>query len=129
MSSIFSKIITGEIPCVKVAENERCIAFMDIHPLKNGHVLVVPKNEIDEFYELEDIDLSELILFSKKICKAMKKTFQMRIGMFAEGFEVPHAHIHLFPMRDGGDFIFNYPRLKLTQEELQEIANSIKTNL
>ncbi len=127
--TLFTKIIRGEIPSVKVAENETCLAFMDINPLKEGHLLVVPKVEVDEFYELEDRDLTNLVLFAKRISLAMKKTFDTRIGMWMEGVEVPHAHIHLMPIESGRDFIFNYPRLKLSQDELREIANRIILNL
>lgn len=127
--TLFTKIIRGEIPSVKVAENETCLAFMDINPLKEGHLLIVPKVEVDEFYELEDRDLTDLILFAKKLSIAMKKTFNARIGMWVEGLEVPHAHIHLMPIESGRDFIFNYPRLKLSQDELREIANRIILNL
>ncbi len=127
--TLFTKIIRGEIPSVKVAENETCLAFMDINPLKVGHLLVVPKVEVDEFYELEDRDLTNLVLFAKRISLAMKKTFDTRIGMWMEGLEVPHAHIHLMPIESGRDFIFNYPRLKLSQDELREIANRIILNL
>lgn len=127
--TLFTKIIRGEIPSVKVAENETCLAFMDINPLKEGHLLIVPKVEVDEFYELEDRDLTDLILFAKRLSIAMKKTFNARIGMWVEGLEVPHAHIHLMPIESGRDFIFNYPRLKLSQDELREIANRIILNL
>ena len=127
--TLFTKIIRGEIPSVKVAENETCLAFMDINPLKEGHLLIVPKVEVDEFYELEDRDLTDLILFAKRLSIAMKKTFNARIGMWVEGLEVPHAHIHLMPIESGRDFIFNYPRLKLSQDKLREIANRIILNL
>jgi len=127
--TLFTKIIRGEIPSVKVAENETCLAFMDINPLKEGHLLIVPKVEVDEFYELKDRDLTDLILFAKRLSIAMKKTFNARIGMWVEGLEVPHAHIHLMPIESGRDFIFNYPRLKLSQDELREIANRIILNL
>jgi len=126
--TLFTKIIQGEIPCVKLAETDSCIAFMDIHPLKKGHVLVVPKVEVDEIYALDDKDLTDLCLFAKKISIAMKKTFNTRIGLWVEGLEVPHAHIHLLPIENGRDFIFDYPRLKLSQGELSEIANEIFLN-
>jgi histidine triad (HIT) family protein len=129
MPSIFTKIIQGEIPSIKVAETDTCLAFMDINPLKKGHVLVIPKVEVDEIYELEDKDFIDLNLFAKKISLAMKKTFKKRIGMWVEGLEVPHAHIHLLPIENGNDFVFNYPRLKLSTEELTDIANSIKINI
>ena len=128
MASIFRKIVLGEIPSIKISETEACLAFMDINPLKKGHVLVIPKIEVDEIYELDDAIYSELNLFAKKIAKALKKTFNSRIGMWVEGLEVPHAHIHLMPIESGRDFIFDYPRLKLSTEELQKIAENIKSN-
>lgn len=129
MASIFTKIILGELPSVKVAETDTCLAFMDINPLKIGHVLIVPKIEVDEIYELDEDIFSELNLFAKQIALAMKKTFNSRIGMWVEGLEVPHAHIHLMPIASGRDFIFDYPRLKLSPEELQKIADNIKSHL
>jgi histidine triad (HIT) family protein len=128
MASIFTKIIKGEIPSIKVAESETCLAFMDINPLKKGHVLVIPKVEVDEIYELEDRDFIELSLFAKKISQAMKKTFNSRIGMVVVGYGVPHAHIHLLPIEGEQDINFDNPKLKLSTEELTEIANSIKIN-
>lgn len=129
MASIFTKIILGELPSVKVAETNSCLAFMDINPYKIGHVLVIPKCEVDEIYELDEGVFSELHLFAKQIALAMKKTFNSRIGMWVEGLDVPHAHIHLMPIESGEDFIFNYPRLKLNEGELQKIADNIKSNL
>lgn len=129
MASIFSKIIAGEIPSIKVAENDTCYAFMDIFPLRMGHVLVVPKREIDEIYELEDKELSELILFAKKISRAMKKVFNMRIGLSVIGLEVPHAHIHLIPIASANDINFNQEKMKLSQEEIQNLANRISEKL
>lgn len=129
MASIFTKIILGEIPSVKVAETATCLAFMDVNPLKKGHVLVIPKTEIDEVFELDDVLFSDLNLFAKSIAKAMKNSFNSRIGMWVEGLAVPHAHIHLMPIESGRDFIFDYPRLKLSTEELKEIANNIKSHL
>lgn len=129
MASIFTKIISGEIPSIKVAENDSCLAFMDINPLQRGHVLVIPKVEVDEIYELEDKDLIELTLFAKKISQAMKKTFAKRIGQVVVGYGVPHAHIHLLPIESEQDISFDIPKLKLTSEELSEIAELIKINL
>lgn len=129
MASIFTRIIRGEIPCIKLVENDFCIAFMDIFPLRKGHVLVVPKAEVDEFYDLEDRDLSELILFSKKISQAMKNVFGKRIGMSIIGLEVPHTHIHLIPIESANDINFNQEKPSISQEELQEIANQIKEQL
>jgi histidine triad (HIT) family protein len=129
MASIFTRIVQGEIPSIKVAESETCLAFMDINPLKKGHVLVIPKLEVDEIFELDNALYTDLNLFAKSIAKAMKKVFNSRIGMWVEGLEVPHAHIHLMPINSGRDFVFNYPRLKLTQEELKEIAEEIKGSM
>ncbi len=129
MATIFSKIISGVIPSIKVDETESCLAFMDINPVQKGHVLVVPKVEVDEFYRLEDEDLMNLTCFAKRISLAMTKTFNKRIVMWAEGLEIPHAHFHLLPITSGRDFIFDYPRLKLSTDELTAIANSIKINL
>jgi histidine triad (HIT) family protein len=129
MSTIFSKIIQGEIPSVKLAETDTCLAFMDINPLKKGHVLVIPKIEVDEIYELGDTDLSDLFLFAKKICQAMKKTFDIRIGMVVVGYGVPHAHIHLLPVDSEQDINFDNPKLRLSTEKLTEIAESIKINI
>jgi histidine triad (HIT) family protein len=129
MPSIFTKIVLGEIPSVKVYETETCLAFMDINPFKKGHVLVIPKIEVNEIYELEDSLFIELNILAKQIAKAMKKTFNTRIGMWVEGLEVPHAHIHLLPIESGKDFVFDYPRLQLSQDELKEIANRIALNL
>jgi histidine triad (HIT) family protein len=129
MASIFTKIVLGELPSVKVAETNNCLAFMDINPYKIGHVLVIPKCEVDEIYELDEDVFSDLNLFAKKIATAMKKTFNSRIGMWVEGLDVPHAHIHLLPIESGRDFIFDYPRLKLSTEELQKIADNIKSHL
>lgn len=129
MASIFTKIINGEIPSIKVSENETCRAFMDIHPLKMGHVLVVPKVEVDEIYHLEDKDLTDLTLFAKTISIAIKKTFNKRVGIVVIGLEVPHAHIHLIPMDSESDLNFHNPKLKLTPEELTDIADRIKSNL
>jgi len=129
MASIFTRIIRGEIPCIKLVENDYCIAFMDIFPLRKGHVLVVPKAEVNEFYDLNDRDLSELILFSKKISLAMKKVFEMRIGLSIIGLEVPHTHIHLIPIESANDINFNQEKPSFSQEELQVIANQIKEQL
>ncbi|MBI2259493.1 MAG: HIT family protein [Flavobacteriia bacterium] len=126
MSSIFSKIVNGEIPCYKIAENEHCLAFLDINPLKKGHVLVIPKVEVDKFYDLNDDLLSELILFSKKIVKKIEKAFDCkRVGMTIVGLEVPHAHIHLIPISTINDMSFSNPKLNLTKQELEEIAEKI----
>jgi histidine triad (HIT) family protein len=126
MATIFTKIVNGEIPCYKIAENESCYAFLDIHPLRAGHTLVVPKNEIDYIFDLDDDKLKELILFSKKIAVAIKSAVPCnRIGVAILGLEVPHAHIHLVPMDTMEDINFRNPKLSFTSEEFKEIAAKI----
>lgn len=128
--TIFSRIISGEIPCHKIAETENCFAFLDISPLAKGHTLVVPKREVDYIFDLTDQELSELQLFAKKIAIAQKKAIPcLRIGLAVLGLEVPHAHIHLVPLQSEKDLQFSNPRLKLTDEEYAQIAESIKLML
>jgi len=130
MATIFSKIISGEIPCYKIAENEKFFAFLDVFPLVKGHVLVVPKVEIDYIFDIEDNDLSEMIVFAKNISKAIKKSIPCkRIGIAVIGLEVPHAHIHLVPLNSVADINFQRPKLKPNKEELAEVAELIKVNL
>ncbi len=129
MSSIFSKIVQGVIPSVKVAENEFAFAFMDIFPLRKGHVLVVPKVEVDEIYNLPEKDYTELAKFAKELASAMRKAFNMRIGMSVIGLEIPHAHIHLIPIETANDINFNQEKQKASTDELQKIADSIKSHL
>ena len=130
MASIFTKIIKGEIPCYKVAENDQFIAFLDAFPLVEGHVLVVPKRENDYIFDLEDSELSALMLFAKAIAKAMDKVFGCnRIGVSVIGLEVPHTHIHLVPINNIGDLNFSKEKLQLTKEEMQNIALKIKRAL
>lgn len=126
MATIFSKIIKGEIPSYKIAENGDYFAFLDINPLKKGHTLVVPKKETDYIFDLEDVCLSGMIIFSKKIALAIKEAIPCnRIGVVILGLEVPHAHIHLIPMDTMEDINFRNPKLKLSPEELNEIAERI----
>ena len=126
MSSIFTKIITGEIPCYKIAETDQFLAFLDVFPLVHGHVLVVPKKEIDYIFDIEDAELSAMMLFAKKIAKAQKAAIVCkRIGLAVIGLEVPHAHIHLIPMNTVADMNFSAEKLKPTQEELAECAQRI----
>ena len=126
MATIFTKIIKGEIPCYKIAEDDRYFAFLDINPLKAGHTLVVPKKETDYLFDLEDDQLSGLILFSKKVASAIKSAIPCnRIGLAVLGLEVPHAHIHLVPMDTMDDVNFKNPKLKFSQEEFSEIAAKI----
>ena len=130
MSSIFTKIIQGEIPSYKVAENEFCYAFLDIFPLTRGHVLVVPKKEVDLIWDLEAVDYQELMSFSKTIAKAIKKSIPCeRVAMTVIGLEVPHAHVHLIPINNVNDINFANEKLKLSNEEFISIAEQISNNL
>lgn len=128
MSSIFSRIIAGEIPCHKVAENDHFLAFLDVMPLKEGHVLVIPKKEIDYIFDMEDKDLSEMMVFSKSVASKMKKVLPCKkIGVTVIGLEVPHAHIHLIPINSVADMDFSKPKLKLENDQLAEIAKLISS--
>lgn len=130
MSSIFTKIINGEIPCHKIAENEQFLAFLDVFPLVKGHVLVVPKIEVDYIFDLEDDLLASMMLFAKSIAPAIKKAVPCkRLGVSVIGLEVPHAHIHLLPMNTVNDTNFTQPKLKPSQEELAETAKLIRSFL
>jgi len=123
MSSIFTKIVSGEIPAHKVAETEEYLAFLDIHPLKKGHVLVIPKQETDYIFDLEDEKLAGLMIFAKVVAKAIKKAIPCtRVGVTVIGLEVPHAHIHLIPIDNITDMDFSNPKLKLSEKELSEVA-------
>lgn len=120
--TIFSKIITGEIPSYKIAENEKFFAFLDIFPLVEGHVLVVPKIETDKFFDVADDYLAEWLLFAKPIARAIERAFPCnRCGISVVGLEVPHAHMHLIPINSADDLNFNRPKLKLSAEELQAV--------
>ena len=130
MASVFTRIINGEIPCYKVAEDDRYFAFLDINPLREGHTLVVPKKETDYIFDLDDETLSGMILFSKKVAAAIKEAIPCaRIGVAILGLEVPHAHIHLVPMNSMEDVNFRNPKLKLTPDEFKAIADKISSNL
>jgi histidine triad (HIT) family protein len=126
MATIFSKIISGEIPCHKIAENDKFLAFLDIMPLKEGHTLVIPKQEIDYIFDIDDALLSEMIVFAKEVSQKVKAAFDCkRIGVTVIGLEVPHAHIHLIPMNTMDDINFSRPKLSPTQDELAETAKKI----
>ena len=128
--SIFSKIISGEIPSYKIAENEQFFAFLDIFPLREGHVLVVPKLEIDRFFDLPEEYLSGLLLFAQPIARAIEKSFPCnRCGISVIGLEVPHAHLHLIPINTANDLNFTQPKLKLSEKRLKEIQDTIIGNL
>ncbi len=128
--TIFSKIITGQIPGYKIAENEKFFAFLDIFPLKEGHVLVVPKNETDKFFDLSDEYLSGLLVFAKPIAKAIEKAFDCnRCGISVVGLEVPHAHMHLIPINSAEDLNFSNPKLKLSDAEMKKVQEKIVSHL
>lgn len=130
MSSIFTKIVQGEIPCYKIAENDQFLAFLDVFPLVHGHILVVPKKETDYIFDIDDAELSAMMLFAKKVAKAQKAAVPCkRIGIAVIGLEVPHAHIHLVPMNTANDVNFTQAKIKPTDEELAEMAERIKAKL
>lgn len=124
--TIFSKIIAGEIPSYKCAENDRFYAFLDISPLAQGHTLVVPKHEVDYLFDLDDEELAEMVVFAKRVAAAIKKAFPCRkVGMAVLGLEVNHAHIHLVPLQNEGDMDFRKAKLQLSPEIMQETADKI----
>lgn len=130
MASIFTRIIKGEIPCYKVAENEKFFAFLDIRPLAAGHTLIVPKQEIDYIFDIDDATLAEMMIYAKRIAVAMKEVIDCkRIGVAVLGLEVPHAHIHLVPMKSEGDITFTNPRVSLTDDEFKRLAKAIGDKL
>ena len=126
MASIFSKIVNGEIPCYKVAEDENYLAFLDIFPLVKGHVLVIPKVEIDYLFDLDDQKYTGLMLFTKRVALALKKAIPCKkVGVAVLGLEVPHAHIHLVPLNSESDINFSKPKLTLTAAEFTDVAAKI----
>ena len=128
--TIFSRIIAGEIPCYKIAEDDRFFAFLDINPLSKGHTLVIPKVEEEYIFNLDDDMLSGLILFAKKVAVALEKSVKcIRVGVAVIGLEVPHTHIHLIPINRESDMNFKNPKLTLSKEEMTDIAESIRKNL
>lgn len=128
--TIFSKIIAGEIPSYKIAENEKCFAFLDIFPLVKGHTLVIPKIEVDNLFDLPQDYLSEMLVFAQPIARAIERSFRCnRCGMSVVGLEVPHAHIHLVPINSMNDLNFTRGKLKLSPEELKEVQQKILSNL
>ena len=130
MASIFSNIIKGEIPCHKIAENDKYFAFLDIAPLAKGHVLVVPKREVDKYFDLTAEEISGINIFAKRIAQAIEKAIPCkRVGVAIIGLEVPHAHVHLIPLNSVEDINFEKEKLKLEKEELEEIAGLIQTQL
>lgn len=126
--TIFSKIIAGEIPCYKIAENDRFFAFLDINPVAKGHTLVVPKQETDYIFDLDDRLLGDMMVFTKKVAAAIRAAIPCRkVGMAVLGLEVPHAHIHLVPLKNEGDMDFKHKK-ELSPEEMTEIARKISEN-
>jgi histidine triad (HIT) family protein len=127
MPTLFSRIVSGEIPCHKIAENEKFLAFLDISPLREGHTLVIPKQEVNYIFDLDNSLLTEILLFCQPIAKKIEKVIPCkRIGVSIIGLEVPHAHIHLVPIDSADDLNFTRPKLQLSQERLQEIAEEIR---
>ncbi|MDD2195594.1 MAG: HIT family protein [Bacteroidales bacterium] len=126
MATIFSKIAAGEIPSYKVAEDNRYFAFLDINPLVKGHVLVIPKQEVDYIFDVDDKTLADMMVFAKRIAKAIERVVPCkRIGVAVLGLEVPHAHIHLVPLNSEADISFQKPRAKLSPDEFSELAKQI----
>lgn len=129
MSSIFSKIVAGDIPSYKVAENDKFFAFLDINPMAKGHTLVIPKQETDYIFDLDDTTLADMNIFAKRVAKAIEKAISCkRIGIMVIGMEVPHAHIHLIPINKESDMVLSNPRVKLEQAEFETIARDIRDN-
>lgn len=127
MSTIFSKIISGEIPCYKIAENDRFLAFLDILPLAKGHTLIIPKQPVDYFFDLDNELLAEYNVFAKEIARKIKAVVPcIKIGVAVIGLEVPHAHMHLVPMNHIGDLNFTKERVKMTPEEFSALAEQIR---
>lgn len=128
MATIFSRIISGEIPCYKVAESDRFLAFLDIMPLRHGHVLVIPKTEVDYIFDLEDELLGEMMVFAKNVASKIQQVFPCKkVGVTVIGLEVPHAHIHLIPINSLNDMDFSQAKLQLSEDELKEIAERLKS--
>ena len=129
MATIFTRIVKGEIPAYKVAEDDNYLAFLDVNPLTKGHTLVIPKKEVDYIFDLEDSDYLGLFFFARKVAAAVEKSVScLRIGIAVVGLEVPHAHIHLVPLHHMGDIDFNKTRVKLTPEEFKALAETISSN-
>ncbi len=127
MASIFSRIVAGEIPSYKIAENDKFFAFLDINPMAKGHTLVIPKHEVDYIFDIDDTTLAEMTVFAKQVAEAIKKAIPcQRVGVMVLGMEVPHAHIHLIPIVKESDMLLSNPKLKLEAPEFEEIAHAIK---
>lgn len=129
MATIFSRIVAGEIPCHKVAENEEFFAFLDINPVAKGHTLVIPKSEVDYIFDIDDQKLGRMMAFAKRVARAQEAAIACkRVGLAVMGLEVPHAHIHLVPITKESDMYFGGAKLNLSQEELAEIAKNIRNH-
>jgi histidine triad (HIT) family protein len=129
MPSIFTRIINGEIPCYKIAESEHFLAFLDINPVAKGHTLVIPKEEVDYLFDLDGATIAGLMLFAKKVAKALDKAIECkRVGVIVVGTEVPHAHVHLIPFQRESQVSVTAPKLSFSKEEMAEIAASIASN-
>lgn len=130
MASIFSKIIAGEIPSYKIAENDKFFAFLDINPMTKGHTLVIPKIEIDYIFDLQDDLLAEMTVFSKRVAQAIKEAIPCeRVGLMVVGLDVPHAHVHLMPINNASDMNLSNPKLELTREEFEIVAKQISSKV
>ncbi|MEY4852755.1 MAG: hypothetical protein RIS99_1150 [Bacteroidota bacterium] len=129
MHSIFSKIIAGEIPCFRIAENEEFFSFLDVRPMQKGHVLVVPKNEVDYLFDMDSEEYQRFFLFARLVADAIKKAVPCKkVGLAVVGLEVPHAHIHLVPLNEVGDMVFG-KNLDVSKEEMEKIAKEIQSHL
>jgi histidine triad (HIT) family protein len=130
MATIFTKIINGEIPAYKIAEDENHLAFLDVFPIAKGHTLVIPKKEVDNIFDLPQDEFKDLFAFAQKVAKGVKHADEcLKVGVSVVGLEVPHAHIHLIPINSVGDMDFNKAKLKFTQEEFESISQKIIENL
>ena len=130
MAYIFTKIVNGEIPCYQIAETENCLAFLDVLPIRAGHTLVIPKKEVDNYYDLDDDLFQEVNALAKRVSAAIKKSVPCsRVGVAVIGLEVPHAHVHLVPINSLSDLDFTKERAKFTQEEFNSLAKQIAENL
>ena len=127
MATIFSRIVAGEIPCHKVAENDEFFAFLDINPVAAGHTLVIPKKEVDYIFDIDDAELGRMMAFAKRVAKAQEKAIACkRVGIAVMGLEVPHAHIHLIPITKESDMYFGRKKLEMSHDELASIASKIR---
>ncbi len=130
MPTIFSRIVQGEIPCYKILEDDKFLAFLDVNPLAKGHTLVIPKTEVDYLFDLDDDTLGNMMVFSKKVAKAIRLAIPcLKVGVTVIGLEVPHAHIHLIPVNQVSEMNFSKPKLKIEMDEMKAIADLIKSKL